>query len=92
MIDCDDESRGLILKRLNRIEGQVRGVKRMIEDERDCFDIMKQVGAASGALHSLGREMLKHHLQRSLADVIEAPDIRQQMTGELLEVLDQFRR
>lgn len=61
-----------VLDRLNRIEGQVRGVKKMIEDERGCFDILKQVSAASGALRSLQRVMLEQHIQGCLEEALQS--------------------
>ncbi len=92
MTECDQEARALILKRLNRIEGQVRGIRRMIEEERNCYEIMKQVGASAGALHSLGREMLRAHLQMSLTRFIDKESERRKLMDDLLAVLDQFRR
>ena len=49
-------------KRLNRIEGQIRGIARMIDDDRYCVDILTQVAAAQSALDALARKLLEHHL------------------------------
>ncbi len=55
------------LARLGRIEGQVRGVKRMVEDERYCADIIHQISAVQEALRSVGRELLRNHLKHCVA-------------------------
>ena len=52
-----------LAKRLNRIEGQLRGIGRMIEDDRYCVDILNQISAVRSALDSLGVELLTSHLQ-----------------------------
>ena len=51
-----------LLKRLNRIEGQVRGVKAMVEDERYCVDILNQVSAVQAALNSFSKVLLSNHI------------------------------
>ena len=57
----DEELRALI-NRLNRIEGQIRGIKKMLEEEAYCIDVMTQVNAATAALNSLNKEILNKHL------------------------------
>ena len=52
-----------LVKRLHRIEGQVRGVERMVEDDRYCIDILTQIAAASTALESLALQILDEHVQ-----------------------------
>ncbi len=56
-----------MIERLNRIEGQIRGLKVMIEKERPCFDVLKQVSAVRGALRSLGQVILQEHLNECIA-------------------------
>ena len=60
-----------LLKRLNRIEGQVRGVKAMVEDERYC-DILNQVSAVQAALNSFSKVLLSNHIKTCVVDDIEA--------------------
>ena len=57
-------------KRLNRIEGQVRGIARMIEDDRYCVDILTQVAAVQSALDALARKLLEHHLHGCVTHAI----------------------
>ena len=60
----------MLARRLNRIEGQLRGIGRMIEDERDCADILTQVSAVQSALDALARKLLEHHLQGCVAHAV----------------------
>ena len=53
-----------MLARLRRIEGQVRGLQKMIEEERPCADVLTQVTSAQEALRAVGREVLRQHLRR----------------------------
>ncbi len=62
-----DEKRLNIIKRLNRIEGQVRGLRQMVEKERPCYDVLKQVAAVRGAVQSLGQVILREHLDECIA-------------------------
>ena len=56
------------LKRLRRIEGQVRGLQRMVEDDKYCIDILTQVSAATKALQSFSLELLEEHLEHCVVD------------------------
>lgn len=60
------------LKRLRRIEGQMRGLQRMVEDERYCIDILTQVTAATKALHSVALGLLEGHIGSCVADAAAA--------------------
>lgn len=63
----EKEKKEKIKERLNRIEGQIRGLKMMIEKERPCFEVLKQVSAVRGALRSLGQVILQEHLNECIA-------------------------
>ena len=67
----DDEYR-LLINRLNRIEGQVRGVKKMVESEAYCTDILTQVSAIQAALNAFNRELLANHIRSCVADDIRS--------------------
>jgi DNA-binding FrmR family transcriptional regulator len=60
------------LKRLRRIEGQVRGIQRMIEDDAYCIDILTQVSAATKALDALALVLLDEHLRHCVTEAIQA--------------------
>lgn len=59
-----------LVTRLNRIEGQIRGIRGMIEDSRYCVDVLVQVSAVQSALQSFGRELLCSHIRSCVADDI----------------------
>ncbi len=60
------------LKRLRRIEGQIRGLQRMVEDDRYCIDVLTQVSAATRALHAVALELLEDHLSTCVAQATVA--------------------
>lgn len=77
------------LKRLKRIEGQVRGLQKMIDEDRYCVDILMQVKAATAALKKVEGELLKDHVDHCLANAIKSDDIedRKQKVAELVDLL-----
>ena len=75
------------LKRLKRIEGQVRGLSKMVEDGRYCMDILMQIAAVQQALRGLSRELMHKHLEHCVHDAVANGD--KQKEGELYnEMLD----
>ena len=90
----DDARRGphpvnqTALRRLRSIEGQVAGIRRMIEEERYCIDILTQVSAVRAALNSLGLNVLKRHLDHCVAAAARRDDRElPQVVDELMTVL-----
>jgi DNA-binding FrmR family transcriptional regulator len=83
-----------LVKRLHRIEGQVRGIERMVEDERYCIDILTQIGAVSTALDSLAQKLLEQHASSCVADAIESGnrEAAETKTRELLDAVQRFTR
>ncbi|MBR3785091.1 MAG: metal-sensing transcriptional repressor [Firmicutes bacterium] len=61
-----------LINRLNRIEGQIRGVKKMVEEDRYCIDIINQVSAISSALNSFNKVLLADHIQSCVVQDVEA--------------------
>ena len=78
-------------KRLNRIEGQIRGIARMVEDERYCVDILTQVAAAQSALDALARKLLEHHLHGCVSHAVASGDGARAI-DEALAVIRKFGR
>ena len=76
-------------KRLSRIEGQVRGLQKMIEDDRYCVDILVQIKAISAALKKVEGELLKDHADHCVASAIASDDTaaRQEKVAELIDLL-----
>ena len=81
-------------KRLHRIEGQVRGVERMVEDDRYCIDILTQISAVNTALESLAFKLLDDHVNHCVADALASGDAEEASakSKELLEAVQRFAR
>jgi CsoR family transcriptional regulator, copper-sensing transcriptional repressor len=88
------ENKEKLLNRLSRIEGQVRGVARMIEEDRYCIDILTQIQAARSALARVETEMLKDHLGHCIEAAITGGDAEEQRrkAGELIQLLERSAR
>lgn len=82
-----------LLNRLSRIEGQVRGVARMIEEDRYCIDVLTQIQAVRAALARVESEMLKDHLGHCIEAAITGgdPDDQRRKAGELIQLLERTR-
>ena len=78
-------------KRLNRIEGQIRGIARMIDEDRYCVDILTQVSAVQSALDALARKLLEHHLHGCVAEAVRSGD-GERAIDEALVVISKFGR
>ena len=83
-----------LTKRLHRIEGQVRGIERMVEDDRYCIDILTQISAVNTALESLAFRVLDDHVNHCVADALSSgdPDAAARKTQELLDAVKRFAR
>ena len=90
----DPEIKASNLKRLRRIEGQVRGLQRLVEEDRYCADILVQISSVQEALHSVGRALMKNHLRHCAAEAIRdtAPGRAEAMYDELLSLMDLHSR
>ncbi len=88
------KSRSARLKRLSRIEGQVRGLGRMVEDDRYCIDIITQIAAVRAALARVEEDLLQDHIGHCVENAIASGDADQQRKkiAELMEVLGRTRR
>jgi DNA-binding FrmR family transcriptional regulator len=75
--------------RLRRIEGQVRGLQRMVEEDRYCADILVQLSSVQEALRAVGRELLRNHLRHCVRDaVVKGPEQAEAVYDELLQLFD----
>jgi DNA-binding FrmR family transcriptional regulator len=88
------QNKDALVKRLHRIEGQVRGIERMVEDDRYCIDILTQLGAVSTALESVAMAILDDHVQHCVADALASGDERaaHEKTDELLAAVRRFAK
>src|SRR5688500_12969884 len=85
-VDADAKERNL--KRLRRIEGQVRGLQKMVEEDRYCADIMTQISSVQEALRAVGRELMRNHLKHCATTAIRASDAEAgAMYNELVDLM-----
>lgn len=81
------------IKRLRRIEGQVRGIQKMVDEDRYCADIMTQISSVQEALRSVGRELMRNHLKHCASSAIRAGDeAADAMYDELVELMYRHAR
>ena len=84
----DPEIKKANLRRLRRIEGQVRGLQKMVEDDRYCGEIITQVASVQEALRGVARELMRNHLKHCATSAIKQGDARADaMYGELLDLI-----
>jgi CsoR family transcriptional regulator, copper-sensing transcriptional repressor len=83
-----------LVKRLARVEGQVRGIARMVEDDRYCIDILTQLGAVSTALDAVALKVLEEHVQHCVAGALASgdADAAAEKSRELLEAVQRFAK
>ena len=83
-----------ITNRLHRVEGQVRGIERMVEEERYCVDILTQIAAVRTALESIGYEILTDHVNHCVSDALASGDAENatEKSRELLAAVQRFAK
>lgn len=80
-----------VTKRLRRIEGQIKGIIKMVQNDKPCEDILIQIGAAKSALHKTGQVILEGHLHHCVLDAIKDGD-EDESLRKLTSALEQFSR
>src|SRR3954453_6486531 len=90
----DPEAKAANLRRLRRLEGQVRGLQKMVEEDRYCPEIMIQISAAQEALRTVGRELMRNHLRHCVTQTVAdgKNDSADAMFDELLELIYKHSR
>ena len=83
-----------LIKRLHRIEGQVRGIEKMVAGDRYCIDIITQIAAVSTALEAVGLEILDAHVKHCVAGALASGDeeVAAEKSRELLDAVHRFAR
>lgn len=83
-----------LIKRLHRIEGQVRGIEKMVTEDRYCIDILTQISAVSTALESVAFRILDDHVNHCVAGALESgdPEVAHEKSRELLDAVHRFSR
>jgi DNA-binding FrmR family transcriptional regulator len=88
------DQKDALVKRLHRIEGQVRGIEKMITEDRYCIEILTQIGAVTTALEGLGFRILDDHVKHCVAGALASGDETeaQAKAEELLEAVHRFAK
>jgi DNA-binding FrmR family transcriptional regulator len=88
------DAKDSLVKRLHRIEGQVRGIEKMVAEDRYCIDIITQIAAVSTALEAVGFEILDSHVKHCVAGALASGDdeVAAEKSRELLEAVHRFTR
>lgn len=92
-VGVDPEIKASNLTRLRRIEGQVRGLQKMVEEDRYCADVLTQLSSVHEALRSVARELMRNHLKHCASAAIKAGDASADaMYDELVELMSKHLR
>ena len=88
----DAETKAKTLGRLRRIEGQVQGIQRMVDEDKYCVDILLQLAAVQGAVEQVQKLLLGAHIESCVSEAIRSGSARdrQKKVGELLDVFSRF--
>lgn len=87
----NDDNKKRLQTRLNRIEGQIRGIGRMIEGNRDCMEILNQVTSCQAALKGVWQEVVRGHLQNCIKDALKNERQSTLLIDELIRHLDKIK-
>ena len=80
-----------LVRRLNRIEGQIRGIRRMVEEPRPCIEVLQQLAAAEAALNRISLAVFRHHIDHCVRDGIAKGEAEsRQQLSELVDIFDRF--
>jgi DNA-binding FrmR family transcriptional regulator len=93
-VAVDPEIKRTVQNRLRRIEGQIRGLQKMVEEERYCADVITQVSSVQEALRGVNRALLQNHLRHCAATALRSDDAAAQdaMVEELVQLMDRGTR
>ena len=92
-VAVEPEAKARNIRRLRLIEGQVRGLQKMVEEDRYCADILMQISSVHEALRSVGRELMRNHLKHcATAAISRGPDTAEPMYDELVDLMYRHSR
>ena len=89
----DDSTQQALVTRLNRIEGQIRGIRRMVQEPRLCIEILQQLAAAEAALNRISLSVFKHHVESCVPEgVAQSEGEGRKRLSELVDIFDRFSK
>lgn len=91
MTPRSDQEKQALLNRLKRIEGQVRGIQKMIDEDRYCVDVLVQINAINAAMKGVGFSMAERHMKHCVSDAVKSGN-GDETIEELMTVMKQFSK
>mgnify|MGYP001232297943 FL=1 len=90
----DPELKAVNIKRLRRVEGQIRGLQKMVQQDRFCTDILIQISSVQEALHGVSRNLMRNHLHHCASQVFRSgrPADNEKVYEEILDLMDKHKR
>lgn len=89
----DESAQQALVTRLNRIEGQIRGIRRMVQEPRLCIEILQQLAAAEAALNRISLSVFRHHVEACVPEGVAAGDGEgRKRLSELVDIFDRFSK
>ena len=88
------QDKDMLIKRLNRIEGQVKGIQKMVDEERYCIDILTQISAIRSAINRVGNIILENHIKGCVSNSIKEGETQEseELISELMETINKFTK
>ncbi len=86
-----DEDKKNLVVRLNRIAGQINGLSKMINDDRECIDVLNQIVSTQAALRGVWKQVVRSHLQHCVYDALKQNKNGDEIINELVEHIDKLR-
>lgn len=87
----NEDEKKKVLTRLNRIEGQIRGIHKMVESQRDCVEILNQIISTQSALKGVWKEIVRGHLQNCIKEGLSTDKNADSLINELVDHLDKMK-
>jgi CsoR family transcriptional regulator, copper-sensing transcriptional repressor len=89
----DDTQQQSLVTRLNRVEGQIRGIRRMVQEPRLCVELLQQLSAAEAALNRISLAVFKFHVERCVPDgIVQGDPEKTRRLTELVDIFDRFAK
>lgn len=89
----DDAQQQSLVTRLNRVEGQIRGIRRMVQEPRLCVELLQQLSAAEAALNRISLAVFKFHVERCVPDgIVQGDPEKTRQLAELVDIFDRFAK
>ena len=89
----DDNQQQSLVTRLNRVEGQIRGIRRMVQEPRLCVELLQQLSAAEAALNRISLAVFRFHVERCVPDgIVQGDPEKTRRLAELVDIFDRFAK